>query len=259
MLFINLASWIAVGGVIIAISCFFTLDKRAFGLVPDFGGPSSYIPVSAISVAMLFYAIDVLGELSSHRGGISQVMKSGDIHLILSLISALLALVAAFGLFVGTVPLRRIDALRAICSMGAAVFMAVYAMCIYTNSATPINSHPKIVETIAFLVASAFFMQEARLSLGRDMWRGYFAFGMAGGLLAAFASIPSIIFYFVKGSELSEIYGSVILLTVFIYITAGLVRSLTLRPDAGCPIADAIRGKDSQEREDGAEEEKADI
>ena len=89
---------------------------------------------------------------------------------------------------------------------------------------------------MAFIFSSIFFLYEARISLGREMWRTYTVFGLIAASLTAYTSIPAIITYYVNGEIVSNTgYRSIasieeylLLLAVFIYILARLFLTSTL-------------------------------
>ena len=78
----------------------------------------------------------------------------------------------------------------------------------------------KLIDEMAYLSVAVFFLYETRLSLGRERWRGYIAFGFISALLCAYSSIPSLIYYFVKRNAISmSLYETALTLTLFVFIT----------------------------------------
>ena len=79
------------------------------------------------------------------------------------------------------------------------------------------------MEEMAYLFAAIFFLYESRISLGREMWRPYIAFGMLSALLTAYASIPAVITYLARGEIISSTFESAIfLLALTVFIMARL-------------------------------------
>ena len=62
-----------------------------------------------------------------------------------------------------------------------------------------LNSPNKLISQMAFLLAALFFLYEARISLGREKWRGYCIFGLAALAANAYSAVPAVILYFAKG------------------------------------------------------------
>ena len=92
------------------------------------------------------------------------------------------------------------------------------------------NSHAKIVDQMAILFAALFMLYEARISLGREMWRGYAAFGLMAKALSSYASIPNLILYFVKGYTVSlsiELSTFIFTLSVFAFMRLILATRLS--------------------------------
>jgi hypothetical protein len=89
---------------------------------------------------------------------------------------------------------------------------------------------------MAFISSAIFFLYETRISLGREMWRAYTAFGLIAASLTAYASIPAMITYYVNGEIISSMeYRSLasveeylLLLALFIYILARLCLTSSL-------------------------------
>ena len=73
------------------------------------------------------------------------------------------------------------------------------------------------------------------------MWKPYIAFGLIASFLAAYSSIPSLIYYVVNGSSPSEsVVHNVLMLTFAIFATARILLTVKLSPTALNSTAEAI-------------------
>ena len=85
---------------------------------------------------------------------------------------------------------------------------------------------------MAYLFAALFFLYETRLSMGRERWGAYTAFGLIASLLTAYSSIPSLICYLATKNLISHsIYETVFTLSLFIFITSRLLVALFAEED----------------------------
>ena len=67
-------------------------------------------------------------------------------------------------------------------------------------------------------------MFETRISLGIEKWRGYVSFGLVTALLLFYSSVPTLIYYFAKGENISDsLSGAVLSFALFVYITARII------------------------------------
>ena len=94
---------------------------------------------------------------------------------------------------------------------------------------------------MAYLFIALFFLYEIRLSLGRERWKQYIAFGFMAALLSAYSSIPALIVYFAKGKTISlSIYENVLTLMFFVFITLKLLLASYLTEDKTSSVVEGI-------------------
>jgi hypothetical protein len=75
-----------------------------------------------------------------------------------------------------------------------------------------------------------FFLFETRISIGRERWRAYRAFGLVALLLTAYSSFPSLLVYAVDGAVISNsIYETILSFSLSLFIAARLVLTSQLR------------------------------
>lgn len=215
------ANVIVVVGAVLAIALSVAMHKEC--LRASFSSPSTYVPTGITSAALallMLVLIATYGALSANAGADPRVGVAAN----LALIAALLAPLSIAHLFLTAFLTERHTVVRAWFSLATVAFLAVYAAFLYFSASTPLNSHNKIMEEMAYLFAAIFFLYESRISLGREMWRPYIAFGMLATLLTAYASLPAIITYLVRGELISSTFESaVFLLSLAIFTSARLI------------------------------------
>ncbi len=122
------------------------------------------------------------------------------------------------------------------CNTSKMTAVVFYSMLIYLDGTLSINDSNKVLRQMAFIFSALFFLYEARISLGREMWRAYAAFGLIAASLTAYASVPAIITYYVNGEivshmgykSLASIEEYLLLLALFVYILSSLFLTSSL-------------------------------
>ena len=246
----------AVGAV--GAICYIFAEKKGLKFAASFKNAATYIPSGLVSVALLFLSASLLYDavmINGHPAHISIITAPVNM---LSIIIAILA-IASIGAFV----LRCLTPDKELAYRGwfdvvLIIFLALYTASLYFDVSTPLNSPAKVTDEMAYLLSAVFFLYEARISLGREMWRPYIGFGMAAALVSAYSAIPSIIVYFAKGEVISSsVAESVLTLMIFVFIVCRLVLILALPEDKACPTVEAVILMEKQ-REQLLEEESSD-
>lgn len=230
---------ISIGGIIVVISVIASLSYLIFGekeqpLIPRSDNAASYIPAGIVSTAMLFMGIYNINSF------LNDYPK--DIVACLSLISGILALLSIVSFFLSVFIERRDDLYKAAFSLSIVFFLTVYAAMLYFNKEIhPTNSPNRFIDEMAYLGAALFFLFEARIPLGRTVWRGYIAFGLVATLLCSYSSIPALVMYFATGSVIAESFiESILTLTLGILICSKVMQTKKLTLDAECDTAKSI-------------------
>ena len=228
---INFASAIAAGGSLLLFTYAFVSDKK-IALIASFHTPATYIPTTLISVALLFYVFGALSEIRSMGITFSEALVTKNIIYILLCVLAILAFLCIGYFLLNAFVASRASLQRAAFGIIAVIFFAVYSSFLYFNTELPINSPNKTVDQMAFLFCALFFLYEIRISLGRECWNLYIAFGFIAATLTAYSSVPSLIYYFVSGNVISDtIYETALSLCVAIFITSRILLAYTLGED----------------------------
>ncbi|MBE6533233.1 MAG: hypothetical protein E7676_07075 [Ruminococcaceae bacterium] len=235
---------------ILLFTTYFLLTKKSDSFVASSDNSITYIPAGMVSVALLFLSIDKLVGLKNYYIASNPVLSA------LSVLIAVLGIGSVVSFFLTIFIQKNENAYKAAFNMAVVVLLAVYAAYLYFNKQThPTNSPAKIVDMMAYLFTSIFFLFESRISLGRAFWRPYTVFGLTAALLTAYSSVPTIIYYAFGGSLISDsIYESALTLSLFIFITARMFLLRRISRDGACEAAKCIetlaslREKEIQER-----------
>ena len=238
-LLISIGDFSVLAGCVFMLS--FLLVSPRLNPVASFTSPATYLPSGLISVSLLFFSAESFVLLIEKYGDIFSIKCLTDNASLALLISAALAILAVGNfLFTALFAKLRSEA-RAFFGILSVLFLCAYAIYLYFNATLPLNSEIKAVDQMAILLSAAFFLYEVRISLGREMWRCYLAFGMTASLLAAYSSVPTLIYYFAKGTVISPSLAETILIfTIFIYITARVIITAILTEDKKHECAEAI-------------------
>lgn len=253
------SDWVLIAGSVLLIS--FVAVGGVLPLRASFSSSAFYLPSGLVGVALLFLSADYFKKvfiMISERAHLGFGIFNADT--LLPLAVALLSLLSIGYLFLGALAGSRNNARRSLFGTIAAVFFSVYAIYLYFDPTLPINAPTKVLDEMAYVFTSAFFLFETRISLGRDKWNAYLGFGMTAALLTAASSLPALIVYLVRGEltahSLSE---AVLTLTLFIFTGTRVLQALVLRNDKKNPMAQfaemATAAKEERAELDAAEDE----
>lgn len=245
--------------VIIAASVLFGLSYLIFGnrrlkLAASFDTPATYIPSATVAVSLLFVAFGLVRDVSAKSHGIydGEFLRSNA----LPLITAFLALLAIVGFFLTSFSPKRENLSRAAFGIMTVIFILAYAAMLYFDDSMPMNAPDRIVDLMAYVIASIFFLYEIRLSLGRDVWFAYISFGMVGGAVTAYSSIPSIIAYFVTGQTVSSsLYESILTFSLLVFTASRVLLTLKLTEDKDIPFVEMIKAAERKRNAEAEESE----
>ena len=240
-----------VAASVFAISFIFS-GRSDRALIPNFSSPINYLGGGVLSAALVFFATNAIGDallardyiIKVENSYLSEIVDLGSSYFELwtSAILAALAIVSIlYFVFSATLEKAR-SRNRALSGLVIVVFLALYAATLYFSRNVPLNSPAKIADQMAYLFAAIFFLYETRISIGREKWHIYSAFGMIAMLLSAYSSIPSLIVYFINGQVISKsIYETALTLTLFIFISGKMLLIPNLQIDAESPTVNLIR------------------
>ena len=217
----------------LAFAAYLFIKKEECDFLEKTDNAASFIPSGIVSVALVFMGVNLIKTMNSHSTAMLQP---------LSLWAAILAFLSVGSFFLSILIEEKNNIYKSAFSICIVIFLALYACYLYFNREIhPTNSPNKVVDQMAYLFASAFFLYESRITLGRAKWRGYVAFGLMASLLCFYSAIPSLILYAMNGELISDsLAESMVTLAMAIFITSKVFQTKTLTPDMECEVARSI-------------------
>lgn len=228
----------------------------------SFSTGATYVPTGILGVATAFLGYKTLSYVlalnnyrlfsfireDSLRGVMFEIFTPVGISTIIGILTAILAFASLAHHFFNAFVTESKDVTRAYFALTTILFFAFYAILIYIDGSISLNESTKTLRQTAFLLVATFFLYEARISMGREMWRIYTTTGLVAATLAAYTSIPAIITYFIRGELISSSgYKSIasieeylLLLAAFIFIFARLCLTARLGEEKECELVKAI-------------------
>ena len=243
---INIASWLVITGSVFMFTYAFSGSKK-YRLIADFSTPATYVPTGALSVAMIFFAIATAIKSSKRgfslgkilftpgitRAELTKYISANMSSIVLSIMAPMACLAVVYFILTACV-LNRSSQARAFFGTANVLFLAFYTSFLYFDSTSSLarNAPNKIVDQMAFLFAALFFLYEIRISLGREKWNLYMAFGFISAALTAYSSIPALFFYFINGDTVSNsAQENVLTFAIFVFIASRLTLAAFLKED----------------------------
>lgn len=230
---ITTADIIVIVGTVFMFSYVF-FHSGSMKLIPSFTTSATYVPVGILSISSVFiieHLISMSTELKEYISYLKMLSTpsakatlSSQYILFFLIIAAIIFAALSIAHFVLTaIDERQTNTKRAGFGICTVVFLAVYSTYLYFDTTLPLNAPNKIVDQMAYLFSALFFLYETRLSLGREKWKSYIAFGFIASLITAYSSIPSALYYFATDRITSNsVYEIALTFALFIFITARL-------------------------------------
>ena len=212
-------------------------------LIANFSTPETYVTTGVLGVATAFLGARIFSYVSivsSYSQRSDNMLFRKNIMTLICAACAILAFASILHHFFNAFITESKTEVRAYFALATILFLGIYAMITYLDPSLAIGESTKTLRLTAFILASLFFIYEARISLGREMWRIYTSFGLVAAALSAYTAIPSIITFFVNDEvisyasrlSLASIEESIFLLAMFIFITARLIVTIKLYEDS---------------------------
>ena len=213
-----------------------------------FTGARTYVPTALVCAALVFLSFSLFSSTLSDLRRPINVAALRDLSVLLPLVCGTLALVSVLYFFLNSYVSSTTSERRAFAAFFAIIFLCVYPAYLYFDSSLPINAPAKLIDQMAYLFCAIFFLYEARISLGRDRWGAYVAFGLIASLLTAYSAIPSVVVYFTEGKVISNsIAETVLTLSLFVFIIFRLNTVRSLYDDTPSEIVTAIIAKSREQ------------
>jgi hypothetical protein len=227
----------------------------------SFSTSATYVPTGILGVATAFLGAKLFSyalESCNYRFFSKEVFTLKTPTALVGMIAAILAILSIAHHFFNAFTTESKDTVRAYFAVATIAFLAFYAIEVYLDPSLSVNDSCKVLRQMAFMVSAVFFLYEARISLGREMWRVYTAFGLVAASLTAYASIPGIIVYYVNGvtigsanaKSLASLEEYLLLLALFIFIVSRLCLTALLKEEEENELVNALGqyAKDRDER-----------
>ena len=229
---------VTVADIIIIVTAFgmfsYLFVAPRINLSASFSTSATYVTTGVLGVATAFLGARIFSYTSivnTYLQSSKNVVATARLLPAICAICALMAFASIAHHFFNAFITESKAEIRAYFSIATIVFLGLYSMIIYLDPTLAIGEPTKALRLTAFIFGALFFLYEARISIGREMWRIYTSFGLVAAALCAYTSIPSIIAYFVDGSlvsyanrrSLASLEESIFLLAMFIFITARLI------------------------------------
>ena len=231
---ISVSDYIVIGASVFFLT-YIISARRDISLIPDFTSAATYIPTGIVSAALLFMpfslikravaTLDFIDELreSPFQSSLSQIPAQRLLFVIL-IVTALFSVASLVHFALTALVESHSNSKRANFGLCTVVFLSLYAMYLYFSTDLPINSPNKALDQMSYLFAAVFFLYETRLSFGRERWRPYIAFGFIAATVSAYCSIPSLIYYVVRGEiTQNSVYELMLTFALFVFITSRIL------------------------------------
>ena len=193
-------------------------------LKPSFSSPMTFVPTGITAAALLFFAVGMVGRIGDIRAA-----GAGIVPVATGIFTVIFTLCSIVHFFLNAFLIEGKTVLRSDFAVATVLALASYAAYLYFVGGGSLNAPNRITDQMAYLFSALFFLYEARISLGREKWRGYSVFGLLAASMCAYSAIPAVIVYFVYGRSLSaSIEETVLTLSLFIFITTRLILTLRL-------------------------------
>ena len=231
---ISISNYLLLCAIVFFLS-YLVIGKSDMKFIPDFFTPKTYFPTALVwlgELFVIFYFVREWIKVNKAGSNIDKYGQSTAMTLIIISACIIFGILSLIHLVFNVLDERISSAKRANFGIFTVLFFAFYAIYLYFSTDLPINSPNKILDQMAYLSASVFFLYETRLSIGREKWREYISFGFIASALTAYSSIPTLLIYFIKGKCISNnIYETVLTLALFVYITMRILLTGELKAD----------------------------
>lgn len=240
----------------------YLVSAKRIKLKASFSTGATYVPTGILGVASAFIGIQTFRHIlnvsnyrliviteKSLRGIIAELMTVENMTVTIGILAGILAFVSIAYYFFNAFVTEAKDVTRAYFALSSILFLALYAILVYLDSSVALNESGKTLRQTSFLLIALFFLYEARISLGREMWRIYTTFGLVVASLTAYTSIPALITYFINNEIISSVgYKSlasveeyIFLLATCIFAVSRLYLTVTLKEEKENELVVALK------------------
>jgi hypothetical protein len=241
-LLISISNYTVAAAVLLFFTYIFTA-RRDISLIADFTSPATYIPTGIVGSALIFMTFHLFryaGELLEYIEYLRDyntpsslsAIPSHRLLLIIIVATMIFSILSCIHFVLTALVESHSNTKRAGFGICTVIFLCLYAIYLYFSTELPLNAPNKTLDQMVYLFAAVFFLYETRLSLGRERWRPYIAFGFIAATVSAYSSVPAIIIYFANGRAVSDsVYEIALSFALFIFITSRLLLTGNLIED----------------------------
>ena len=230
----------------------------------SFSTAATYVPTGILGVATAFTGVRAFiyaMQSCNYRLFSKEVLTLKNLPALVGVIVAALAILSIAHHFLNAFITESKTTVRSYFAAATIAFLAFYAIAVYLDDTLSVNDSSKVLRQMSFMMCALFFAFEARISLGREKWRLYTAFGLVAAALTAYTAIPAVITYYVKGftvgassyKSLASIEEYVLLFALFIFIISRLFLTLFLKEEKENAIIKML-GEYAKDREEKVNE-----
>ena len=235
---INIANiTISAALLILLVSLLLKAEKTV--LCQNSNSPLWYVPSAIMVVSILLLTLDVFSYIGLRTDGSTGALFA-DRSCTAALLTAILAIAAAAFFVVSCLSSNLKSSLRGYLGMGAALFFGMYAAFLFFRVGGAIHQPQKIATEMAAVAASVFLLEETRVALGKERCRIYLALGIATTIVSAYAALPAISVYIIKGRIISHSWGELAVLASVLVFAACRTASaiISMAADNTAPAAE---------------------
>ena len=231
----RISALITVAGALL-LACYALLHRKDAPKRASFGGMLTYVPGTLLAISLVLLGVSLIAKKAE-----------GKLAPMLFPLLGILAILGAFYFLLAVLHESKLCDLRAAAGIVCTLFLILYAGYLYFDTQLAINAPIKLADQMAYIAAALFFLQETKISLGRENWPFYTAMGFIAALLCAYASIPALLVYFFDGRLISNSLEEMfVTLFLFAYILCRTILSLLLKGDKATPLMAALH-KDAED------------
>lgn len=237
----TISAWLVAVTAVLLLVCRYTVGEKR--RIASFATPVTAVPSGVCGTVLLAFSLRLF-----------TLPSSSSPQRLLAVVAALLGLGGACHFLLNALIRDRRSVLRGVGALCTVLFLAIYATYLYFDRTMPLNAPSKLTSQVAYLFSALFFLYEARISLGREKWGGYFPFALLMTLLTGYAAIPDLLLYLIRGKEAAvSLYDPLLLMALFLYALSRVTLTVLLPEDAPSPMILALRaawaGRDREQPE----------
>ncbi len=203
---------------------------------------STYVPSGILAVATTFVVYELVASIVPVFKLISAGKATLSIASIITLVAAVMGIASVIAILLNILIENKHSQLKSLFGIFTVLFLALFSLNIYFDMSSAANVQQRSLTVLSIIFAATFFLFETRTSLGRSKWHAYVGFGLSSAILLYYASIPALVYYFVKRSIVpgSSIIQLLFMLALAIYITARVFLLAYAQEDEICELTDGI-------------------